>query len=152
MLQDGKTSSSVPSSPCPSPELPPSYDFATALAISPAGASTVGSSSRSQETQSQLSHIAHLFTTPPSAEPILGRPLAPADLIAGIEVKKGKTGLVSHDPNLANRILVLYDLATALTLDSISRRSVRVSPCSIAHSSSGKAPLYRYVRTYGVSS
>ena len=115
MLLHTKTTPSSPSSLSSSPELPPSYDFATALLTSPVGASAVGSSSSSQESQAQLSHISHLFTTPPSAEPLLGRPLAPAEVVAGIEIKNSRTGVVSHDPKLANRMLVLYDFASALT-------------------------------------
>ena len=113
-------------------ELPPSYDFATAL---PSSQSSAGPS---QESSDPTKHISHLFSCPPNVEPLLGRSLAPAQIIAEIESSKRGNGLMSLDPRLADRMSENVNRT-----DKPSRRAVRLPPRTGTYPSRRKASLYR---------
>ncbi len=126
MVLDNKTASSSPASEIV--ELPPSYDFATALPSSDAEtSSSSGPSSSWEQSHDPPGHISHLFTGPPNADPLLGRSLAPTEAVASIEVRRKQNRIVTYDPRLSNRMSifqtkltriadVLYDFLRAQTL------------------------------------
>ncbi|ORY29114.1 hypothetical protein BCR39DRAFT_532672 [Naematelia encephala] len=107
MVQDGKRS---PTSTLDDLDLPPAYDIATAPAFEAGGPSSSSSSSAAPVLSSRQppKHLAHLFASPSNAEPLLGRPTAPAAILESIDVDVKSGVTISLDPRLEDPE-VLYD-------------------------------------------
>jgi hypothetical protein len=81
------------------PDSPPSYDSILPEPSTPSGSSNAAAAADHPTPK----HIQHLFSSPPNAEPLLGKGSAPYTQVSGIttHVKWGRQ--VTFDPRLQNR-------------------------------------------------
>jgi hypothetical protein len=85
------------------PDSPPSYDSILPEPSTASGSSAVAAAAAAVADHPAPKHIQHLFSSPPNAEPLLGKGSTPYTQVSGIttHVKWGRQ--VTFDPRLQNR-------------------------------------------------
>ncbi|WVF65747.1 hypothetical protein IAT40_000479 [Kwoniella sp. CBS 6097] len=113
MAQDSKTPLPPSSSHDDLDLPPPSYDSALATASGSGSTSGAGPSGAQPPVDRTVpDHIAHLFTGPPNAEPLLGRNYVPPEQIKAVQWRQKGKIVESWDAKLSDPA-VLYDFIRA---------------------------------------